>query len=183
MNWTANEPPRVSRSVSTSSSARAAGGVDDEPAVLRIDPGARDAPAGEGASAQLFRRSHLDVAHLAASDRKSLLPGLHSAAFSRNLANDRARQQLLIHAERDQVLLIDRVEQSLRRRGRHPATALHVERAARLQCASGQQVFELGRGQGPVSGQAIDDEVLEPHGPERSEKGAQYTDARPLANR
>src|SRR6185436_9480991 len=81
----------------------------------------------------------------------------------RHLPNDRRGQELLIDAERQQMLLIHRVEQAPGARRRHPSAARHVERAARRQRTPCELLFKLRGRDRPVRGQPIDDEILEPH--------------------
>jgi hypothetical protein len=65
------------------------------------------------------------------------------------------------------------VHQTLRDAGSNPAAAFHIEAATGLQRTLRELFFELRRGNGPFSRQAIDDEILEPHGDAR--KAAEYT--------
>ena len=170
--------PSVSRNVSISSSARAA------PAASTTSQ-----PCAGSIHARVMRRrvsararsssSHalLELAHLPPPDREALLLFDHLGAIGRDLPDDRGRQQLLLDAERDQVLAVRGVHEALAGARVHPAAALHVEAAARLQRALCEFLFQLSRSNRPVGRQAIDDQILEPHG--RRAKSAKYTDCAP----
>src|SRR5690606_3170321 len=107
----------------------------------------------------------LQLTHLPSSDWIALLLLELERAIGCDLADDGARQELLLDAKREQMMAVRRVHVALRRRQHvHPATRLHVERAARLQRALRAPFFQFGRRNGPVRRKTIDDEILEPHG-------------------
>src|SRR5690606_29031096 len=112
--------------------------------------------------------------------RKALLLLLLLRALLGHLGDDRTRQQLLIHAQREQMLAIDGVHETLLRPYRRPAATLHVERTTGLQRAQRQLLFQFDGRDGPVGRQAVDDEILEPHGVGGGlRKAPEYTDAGP----
>jgi len=103
--------------------------VHHAPAALRIDPGAGAALATERPRAQLLGDLHFKVAHLPLADRKTLGVFLDLRAPQCLLADDGGRQQLLFDTERDQVLLVQGMQQATTGRRGNPAAAEHVERA------------------------------------------------------
>ena len=152
-------------------------GVDHQPAAARIDPRTRDATSAQGARAQLIQHLHLQSAHLAAPHREALALRLGAGAPLGFLPHDRGGQQLLIDAERKQMMLAERVQKAISRRRRHPSHAPHLERTARLQRAACQLLLQGRRAPVPIGGQAIDGEILEPHGIGMTRKAAEYSHA------
>src|SRR6266404_5347931 len=80
-------------------------GVHADPTPLWIDPRTGDAPPRERPRAQFVGHAGPQVAHLLASDRKALFPGLYVGALLSNLPDDRSRKQFLIFTQRDHVML------------------------------------------------------------------------------
>src|SRR5260221_9106525 len=154
-------------------------GVYGEPASLGIDPRAGDSPARERARAQFVGYASAQVAHLLASDRKALLPGLYFRALLRDLPDDRPRQQFLIVAQRDHVLLIDGVQQAAAARDRYPATARHLERRAGLQSAVRKPTFEVRGSRCPFCGQTMKNQILEQHERHPRKESADYIERAP----
>src|SRR5690606_19677700 len=76
-----------------------AGGVDHEPAVHRIDPRAYRATSCERTGAQLLGHALLQLTHLPSSDWIALLLLELERAIGCDLADDGARQELLLDAK------------------------------------------------------------------------------------
>ena len=147
-----------------------AGRLDHEPASHRIDPCGRHDTPSQRPGAQFLGDAQLEVAHLPAAQRESLLGrDLHCAILG-ELPDDRRRQQLLLGSQRDQLMLPDRVHQSSGRGSDHPAAARHFQRPAGLERAALEPLLQVRRGQGPALGQSVHDEVFEQHG----SRGARY---------
>ena len=129
----------------------------------------RQAAARQRARHELIRDFLADVAHLLAADGMRLRFGDFFRAIERFLADDRCRQQLLFHAKRQQPVPVLVVEVLLFLEGTGPAAAFHLEAAAALQRGFGELALEVFRFNGPARGQAVDDEVLDPHGGEKND--------------
>src|ERR1700724_2416892 len=72
--------------------------VHGEPTRLRIDPCTYHLTPRQRAGAQLVAHTGAQIAHLLASDGKTLLLSLFLRALLGNLADDRPRKQLLVDA-------------------------------------------------------------------------------------
>src|SRR5262249_29516731 len=105
----------------------------DQPPVLTVDPAARDPAAGRRSGHELGRDLVHEVAHLLAADRMALPLRDPVRPLLRLLAYDRAREQLLLHPERQQPLAVRAMEERSAFLRRNPAPALHFEPAAGLQ--------------------------------------------------
>jgi len=171
--------PRVSPRVSTTVSARLipAASMANQPPWGSIH--ARVTRRRVSARAQFVGYASAQVAHLLASDRKALLPGLYFRALLRDLPDDRPRQQFLIVAQRDHMLLIDGVQQAAAARDRYPATARHLERRAGLQSAARKPTFEVRGSRCPFCGQTMKNQILEQHERHPRKESADYIERAP----
>ena len=124
----------------------------------------RGPAARKRARQQLVRHLILQFAHLLAADRAALAPFDFLGPGLGLLAYDRGGQELLLHAQSEQALalLLKQKESILMRT--NPAAAFHLQSAAGLQRVVGELALQIFPIDGKVSGQSVDNEVLEPHG-------------------
>ncbi len=159
-----------------------AGGVDDEPAVVAIDPGMDDATLHQRPGAQLFGNPQLQIAHLLAAYGKSLLGGDVHRLIGRFLADHRAGQELLFYAQCDELVRADAVQEAGGGSNWHPAAGRQVEMAAGLQRTAFQPGLQISGRKIEFRRQAIDAEIPEEHDARAISKAAQYSDARRIWN-
>jgi hypothetical protein len=139
--------PSVSRSVSTTSSARPGPAASTTSQPWSRSSQAVVARRRTSAGPQLVGHAQAQITHLLAAHRKALLLGQLRGAVGGNLADDGGRQQLLLHAQRDELVPADGVEAAARGAQRHPAARLQVEGAAVAQRARVEARFEFAGGQ------------------------------------
>ena len=89
-----------------------AAGIDDEPAVFRVDPDEGAAFLGEGARHQFFRDALAQFLHLLATGRVALFAGDPFGAFLRGFVDDRGGQQALFGGQRQQPLAVFAIDQA-----------------------------------------------------------------------
>jgi len=143
---------------------RGRGRIDHQPVVDGIDPDARVAVDAEGLGQQLVGDALLDFLHLLAARLVALLLFDFLRAGLGDLIDDRGRQQLLLGAQRQQDLAVERMrKQAVLARG-YPPQALHFEVIAALVGKAGKAFFQLVAIQGPGRGKPVNLEILEPHG-------------------
>ncbi len=144
------------------------GGVDDQPAVDRVDPAISAAAADEGTRQQFEGHFLLDLAHLATTDTAAfgfldLLGLVAGEAF-----DDRGRQQFFLDPEGEQPLLVDGVDECAAVPWRDPADAARIGGVASLLGQFVELRRQLLSVSSPVSGQAVEMKIFEPH--ERTRK-------------
>jgi hypothetical protein len=105
----------------------------------------------------------LDIAHLFAANWKALFGCLSFGAFLGNLPNDGCGQEFLIRAQRQHVMLSDRVQQPAALGHRLPPASQHIEMSAGPKEMTAESRLEIASRPGPISGQPIDEQILEQH--------------------
>jgi hypothetical protein len=81
-------PERIAQCLDELIRARRTGSIDDQPPMRGIDPCARSATTSERARAQLLQHALLELAHLASTDRETLLLFDDFCAIGCNLPHD-----------------------------------------------------------------------------------------------
>src|ERR1700720_3335170 len=103
------------------------------------------------------------MAHLFATNGKALFGCLSLSAFLGNLPNDGRGQEFLIRAQRQQVMLSDRVQQPATLGHRLPPASQHIEVSAGPKQMAAEARLEIAGRPGPISGQPIDEQIFEQH--------------------
>jgi hypothetical protein len=80
-----------------------------------------------------------------------------------NLPNDGRGQEFLIRPQRQHVMLSDRMQQPATLGQRLPPASQHVEMSTGPEPITVEPHLKIGGRPGPISGQSIDEQILEQH--------------------
>ena len=152
---------RVPQALDQFLGAARAGRIHGQPAVGEVQPGEGRAPPGQCPGPQFIGHPRLQLPHLAPSDRVALLLFQLHRPLLRHLIDDGRRQQLLVDAQTQQVLLSLGVQGPLLIATGHEAPGLHVEAAAGLERPALEGLFEAGGSEGKTGRQTIENQILE----------------------
>ena len=84
-------------------------------------------------------------------------------AFLGHLPNDGCGQEFLIRAQRQHLMLSDGVQQPATLGHRLPPASQHIEMSAGPKQMAAESRLEIAGRPGPISGQPIDEQILEQH--------------------
>jgi len=126
----------------------------------RINPGAGCDSPRECPRSQLVGDLCLDIAHLFATNWKALFDCLSLGAFLGNLPNDGCGQEFLIRAQRQHVMLSDRVQQPATLWSPAATRESAYRNVRRPKQMAAESRLEIAGRPGPISGQPIDEQIL-----------------------